>query len=476
MIPWRTRPSTDPPEPVANFDSATTLLRALAHCLDGEDFPALGIAPPSLAPIVPLGNYLPRAVRRRLYRFGSAQEAIDPDSLGDVRIEDFREWVIEQYPDREYPAVMIGSTNGAAVYLAALLGIPWLPQTCLVPVRRNLDPDDPQRDLEWASRAAAPLLDANPDIHIHQMNDPNQDRIPIQVMAYFRVKSLALGPAYERFLDRVLEPEGSIIVLDCQHEWPTTTVCDRHSFQFGGVGGIEPEEYHGGSDRIQQFLADRGVSQRRWNPPAPDADRPEAEWGFEPSILEDIEAFADEHGHGIPRLEYGHPNELSPAVSRLYRRRYEALGIRPTRLVATTFAQMDPWWTLRTGSVPLWLSFMTDPDADRLAAFLDSDGDQYDEVYLSLFSHGVDSLGLATVDRWRSILEGTSGRGSFLGVNPDAYPIDFGTYVRYNREFPRRIADRHPLAAPMPFDDFEREMRSIEGEAVRWRAETEPRA
>lgn len=467
-IMWGRDASTDPPSGVANFDSATTLLRALVHCLNDEEFPALGIAPNALAPIVPFGNYLPQRARQRLYRYGSAREALDPDQLSDVRVENFREWVVEQYPDRTYPAIMVGSTNGAAVYLAALLGIPWLPQTCLIPVRRDIDPDAPLGDAAWARNAAEPLLTANRDIRIHQMNDPNQDRIPIQVMAYFRVKSLALGPAYERFLEQCLEPGGSIIALDCGLQWPTRALGDRHVFQFGGVGGIDPQEYLDGSDRIERFLASHGSSRRRWEPPDPDADRPEAEWGFAPAMGEELAAFASEHGHPFRRLQYDHPNDLSPLVSRLYRERYESLGIPARRLVVTTFAQMDPWWTLRTGSVPHWLTFMTDPDADQLETFLRTDGAEYDDVLLSLFSHGVESVGLAGIDRWRSILDSVHGNGSFLGVDPDTYPVDFGTYVRYNREFPHRVPDRHPLASPMPYDRFEAVMADFDDDRVRW--------
>lgn len=464
------RPSvtTDPPTGLANFDSSTTSLRALAHCLHGEDFPALGIAPRSLSSIVPVGNRLPKSARQRLYRFGSAQEAINPEGLGTIRIEAFRQWVVEQYPDREYPAVMIGSSNGAGIYLAALLGIPWLPQNFLLPVRRNVHPDAPNADIEWASRAAGPLLAANDDIHLHQMNDPNQDRIPISVMAYFRIKSIALGRAYEQFLDRMLAPDGTIVVLDCQMQWPKTAVGDRHTFQFGGVGGIEPGEYQAGSDRIERFLAADGSPRRRWHPPQPTDERPEAEWGFESTLLEDINRYAADRDHSVSRMQFDHPNDLSPVVSELYRKRYHAMGIPPTRLVVTTFAQMDPWWTLRTGSVPFWLSFVTEPDADALEAYLTEEGDRYNEVFLSLFSHGVESIGLASIDRWRTILERANGRGNFLGVDPDEFPVDFGTYVRYNQQFPRKISDRYPLASPMPFDRFLDQMTSHTHSQVRW--------
>jgi hypothetical protein len=93
------------------------------------------------------------------------------------------------YPPKAYPAVAIGSSNGAAVHLWAALGIPWLPQTLLIPVARSgCSLDEPVEDAQWAQDPARLLLDANPDIQLHHMNDPVQDRLMIQRMTYFRVK------------------------------------------------------------------------------------------------------------------------------------------------------------------------------------------------------------------------------------------------------------------------------------------------
>lgn len=454
------------PAYLANFDSSTTLLRALAGYLRGEDFPALGLAPERIASILPAGNYLPESARQRLYRRGTANEAIDPEGLGDVRLEAIREWVVDRYPKRGYPAVLVGSANGAAVHFAALLGIPWLPQTFLVPVRRDLDPDDPAADFEWGEEAARPLLEANPDLKLHQMHDPNQDRLPIERMAYFRVKSLRLGPAYEGFLRTVLEPGGRIVLLDCGLEWPTTRVGDRHVFQFGCIGGLSTGEYFEGSDRVASFLAQQGSDRRRWEAPEPDGERPESEWGFEPSLGEDVERFAERHGYRVRRLDYEHPRDPSPLVADLYRSRYADLGISATRLVVETFAQVEPWWTLRTGSVPFWLSFNSEADTEAVEAYLDS-VDPYEEIYASLFSHGVESVGLASVDRWRSVLDRATKRGAFLGVDPEEYPLDYGTYVRYNAEFPDTVRARHPLST-LTFDRFEDYLDDRSDERVDW--------
>ena len=56
-------------------------------------------------------------------RIGAA-EGIDPQRLGDVNMTAVARWFADQIPDRRYPAIMIGSSNGALAHLAAALNVP----------------------------------------------------------------------------------------------------------------------------------------------------------------------------------------------------------------------------------------------------------------------------------------------------------------------------------------------------------------
>lgn len=442
------------PSALPNFDSTTVFVRAAASYLRGEEFPALGMVHPKLTPLGSQLNRLPRTARTAMYTRGGANEGVSPDDLGDVDVERFREWVVDQYPDRGYPAVVVGSSNGAAVHLAAMLGVPWLPQTFLVPVRRDVDPDAIREDIRWGAEHADPFLEANPDVSLHQMHDPNQDRLMVRKLAYFRTKSRVLGEAYEAFLETVLEPGGTIISLECEYDWPAIDLGERHSFQVGGLGGLAPEEYYEGSEAVADFLARQDADIREWDTPEPDGRMPESEWGFDPALREDVERVADERGYEIRRLGFDDPRDLSPFVADWYRERYRERDRPVERLLVQSFALVEPWWTMRTGSVPYWAAFNTQSDADFLEHYLEN-AELYDDVRMTLFGHGVDSAGLASTDRWREVLSHARNGHGFVGVDESKFPYDVETHVRYHRDLPDAIDTRHAHLPPMDIDRFD---------------------
>lgn len=446
------------PRAVADFDSAAAMLRAIARYLRGTDFPTLGTMPASLEPSMQLVgtivNAVPTRLREQVYIWSGWLEAIPPGELNTVRAEDISRWIVSEYPRRPYPAAMIGSSDGAAAHLCAALGIPWLPQTILIPVRRSgVHPDEPYQDMAWAREPARALLDANPELQLHHMHDPNQDRLMIQRMTYFRVKRLRLGEEFERFLEETLLPGATLFLLECQHRWPTTQVGERHFFQFGAVGGATPEEYRYGSERVASFLERYGSHRRRWEPPDPDGLRPEAEWGFEPTLREDVERLARRRGFRIRRIVFEEPDHMSPLVADLYRWWYHERRLRPNRLLVDSFILMEPWWTLRTGSVPYWTKFSVKPSADSVDRYLDK-VPPYDDIRIMLFSHGVNSIGLAPIERWESILRRARERGSFVGVDEDAFPRDFATFVRYHTEM-KKIEARYPIPGPLALSQLD---------------------
>lgn len=436
------------PRYVAGFDSTSAMVRALSRFLHGQDFPGMGMNPPSetLAKIV---NSLPREAREILYIYSGFGEGVSPETLGNVRAEVLTEWVTSSYPQRRYPAVAIGSSSGAHVHLNAALGIPWLPQTFLVPVRHpNLSVDEPKPAMEWAKKPAERLLEANPELQLHHMFDPNQDRLMLHKMTYFRVKLLRLTEAYKRFIEETLEPGGTLYLMECQRSYPTVRVSERHIFQFGALGGATPEEFYEGGERVERYLDHYNAHVRQWDAPEPDADRPEAEWGFEAALRDDVEQYVRYHGYGVKRIIFEEPEHLSPLVADLYRWWYRQRNIIASRLLVESFLLMEPHWALKTASVPFWMKFNMDPSAEWLEGYLDS-ADPYDEIYMMLFAHGVDAVGLPPIERWQRILKRGRKRGEFLGVEEQRYPRDFGVYPRYYNELQEKIFSRYPMPGPL---------------------------
>jgi hypothetical protein len=443
-----------PPE-IAGFDSASAMVVALARFLHGKDTPPLGKpAMRALRPVAAAATRLPVRLRESIYSgFSGAEGRPEPD-IARLDLEAVAAGIAGVYPRRRYPAVAIGSSGGALTHLCAALGVPWLPQTVLLPVRqRHVSPDDPQRAAHAFDTTARALLDRHPDVVLHHMHDPNQDRLTLRRMAYFRVKRTRLGPAYEKFLTDHLAPGGVVLVAECGQRWPATRIGERHLFQFGAIGGLPPDEYRTGSPRVAAYLRRYGVPAERWQPPPADTEGPEAEWGFEPALREDIAAFAERHGFRVRRLTFDEPEDLSPAVADLYRGWYRERGLPADRLFVDSFMLLDPWWTLRTGSVPYWTAFPVRPSLDGLHRYLDR-SDPYDHIRLALFCHGVDSAGLATAAQWRELLDRARVGGTFAGVSPGRYPSDLSTFFGYQAAL-RAVPDRHPLPAPLTLDRVE---------------------
>jgi hypothetical protein len=101
----------------------------------------------------------------------------------------------------------------------------------------------------------------------------------------------------------------------------------------------------------------------------------------------------------------------------------------------------------------VWSFFSVEDAAARPEAYLDGT-EPYDDIRLMLFSHGIESIGLARIERWEKILARAREHASFLGVDTRAFPRDFATFVRYHDAM-RAIADRYPLPEMVSLTEFE---------------------
>jgi hypothetical protein len=441
------------PRGIARFDSATAQAHALALALNGSEVASLS-GSPLLDRAMPLVNRLPRRAREWVYSIGGMSEGIAAGGARELDVAAIARWLAGLFPERRYPAAFIGSSNGALMHVAAAMGVPWLAQTFLCPVRQwAMDPDDPRRGLAAGRAVAAALSEAHPELSIHHMHDPNQDRLMLRMMSYFRLKLRRLPEAYRDFLARSL-PRGATLYIDrCTLQWPVTRTGARSVFQFGAVGGATHDEYFRGGERVRHYFKRYRSKRLRWDPPEPDDSAPEAEWGFEPALAAELHALARERGWRVVEVSFADPEAMSFLAAEIYRDWYRALGIEPRRLVIDSFILMDPRATLRLRAIPFWSVFPVEPSLRNVERFL-AQQPPFDEIDQMLFSHGTEGIGVAPLDDWRRIIGQARRRCSFLGVDERRYPRDFATFIRFQQAL-HRLAPRHEPPPPLAVERFD---------------------
>jgi hypothetical protein len=197
---------------------------------------------------------------------------------------------------------------------------------------------------------------------------------------------------------------------------------------------------------FEAYLRRYGIQKRRWESPPPDGWSPEAEWGFEPALRAEVERLARRRGWRVRRLVFTQPEDLSPLVAELYRWWYRERGLDSHRLIVESFILLEPWWMLRAGAIPFWMVFNKEPSLAAVERYLD-EAEPFDDIALTLFSHGVDSVGLPSIERWARVLGRARGGGRFVGVDPAAFPRDFAAFLRFHRDL--AVSPRWPIPAPL---------------------------
>lgn len=161
------------------------------------------------------------------------------------------------------------------------------------------------------------------------------------------------------------------------------------------------------------------------------------------------------HGDGrgpgakLERLRFSEPEDLSPLIADLFRDWYAGHGLPDSRLLVSSFLLMDPMLAMRTGSVPYWALFGTRPSLDRLAGYL-SGAAAYDDIRLTTFPHGVESIGLPGIGEWQAVLGHAGRAGQLIAIEPNRYPRHFRALTGFHRELSR--LPRVPATPPLGWD------------------------
>lgn len=373
-----TIPSSLVPRPdpiVAGRDPALAMLRAVA-CMVGGD------------------GTSPVAWRREGLRW---------DEVEHVDLDEIAAWTAGHYrTDRSYPGAVIGSPNGAMAQLCALTRMPWLPQTMTVPVQWSSSrPPTAEQALRGGAGTAAAIVERNPAVRVHQVHGDHVVPWPGHRVSSFRCKQLRLPPAYTTFLDEVLAPGAPVLVLADESPWPVTTVSEHHLFQIGCRRAQAVEERAHGR-RAGSALP--GVLPRRQQgdvaavgEPRPDSLAPEAEWGLDPELTDDVARWAHRTGHPLRHIRIPGPHALAAPVSDLHRNRARSCGQPDTTLTVSTAA---PLMARTAGHVPYWVAPPLRQALTGLTAYLADAG--YDAVEVRLHPVGDRNPGYR---EWHRLLE-----------------------------------------------------------------------
>ena len=395
------------PEPAA-FDSGARAVGEAAEALTGRGQGILEAYPPGSFLFLGLLSLLPEPWRVAGLDWGiSLGAGAPPTSAASLNAETLFSWCVRRYPNTEmHPTIVVGSPNGAAAHLAALLRAPLLTGSLLLAFRR---PSTPPDDVAKAQEHAEPLLEAltrarnatAPWEAVHHV-DPVHDRLLVKHLALIRVKLHALPEVYSEFIRERLEPGGTLVLINCVYRWPQYRLSDEAYVQVGGLGGVSPAEYR-----------------RRWTLSYPLEVRRESEWGCPEPFAESVRAFAAREGFELLEIRLDHPW----AYSRLAYRAYLACeGVRNRWVFLDCFTHQNPRTNVRTGIPGLWLPFNTEDAFEQAEAFL-KDKD-FERIYLALVPSIPPAPDTVPLERWQALLSEHGRDVRLVGIRPRSYPAD----------------------------------------------------
>lgn len=435
--------------------SSPIVTRAVAAGLRGEYVENYPLPKWKQAALLGLGLLPQGAAQFALSRF-QALAGLPPQMMDGFRIETLIRERLADYDGltRPFPAVTVGAAlGGATTYLSLAVNGPFLPQAFVVSLKGGAPDGDVRQYLNRSLDLARRLSEAQPALFTIQHYDPVHDGWLTRYVNHLRFKLLDLPPAYAEFIEQRLEPGGAVIFLEGGAQWLRYRLGERSVFQVGGWGGIPPEEFLQGSQRLERYARRAGLKFSHWALDGFPLERgPESEWGSEPGLGEALAAFCQARGFRFIRLSLPHPNDFSRLAFAAAARLLEKEGRQPAGTLIETFSQFDATAALQTGLLPLWLVFNTQDSLEYLNAMRPRfpAGKPVFFSPLATFSLTPD---LVTWQAWEEALRGLEWIN--IGARRSHYPADARAVVRWAAPL-RAWAARHahPLRARLTADEL----------------------
>ncbi|SDZ45239.1 hypothetical protein SAMN05444365_11811 [Micromonospora pattaloongensis] len=416
---WLATGGVPAPQQIVSPDShSRVLLAAAARALHGRDCDDL-----RYLPTLSRFRSTPEPLRRAALARAAARAAVAPDRVGDVDADRIAQWVVEQYPQRWYPGVVVGSPHGGAVHLATAMGVPWLPSEFEMAVHwPHGSVDDAAGALVYGGTMADRFLPPNPALAVRQVHDPAGRGHLVGCTITLVARWRRLPDPYRRFLGACLAPAAPMLMLRDARTWPVLDAGTRHSFQVGApASGLDPDDYVPGSERFGQVLRHTGGDRARWRAPALACPTGFAEHSVEPAFEESLRGWAEAAGSALHRVLFPRPEALSAATADLYRGWLRAAGKTGNRCVVECGRLIDPWQVVRAGMVPYWC----ENAARRTVAAAEwwlAGSAAFSSVDVLPEPPGLESEAVAGLAQWRAVASFGRRRAALDRVAVRGYP------------------------------------------------------
>lgn len=422
---------------VESFDSSTRTVREVAKVLSGKGGGVLEPYPPGSELFLWLLKLLPRSLRIAGIEWGISLAVGNPlRKLKSFATESLPKWCASQYPERKYPAIIIGSPNGAVAHLAALLEAPFLTSSFLLGFKHHMEPDDITSYYKFGKEAGNRLLERGSGIEIVTHYDPLHDRALVKSACLIRVKLKEVPKAYQEFIAGCtlanLAEEGTVqptlILINCDYPWPQYKVGEDSYLQVGGLGEVSGEE----------FLA-------KWSLDLAQDVRAESEWGCPETFASSVKEFATANGFPLLELKFDHPERYSLLAYQAY---LKAAGVRKTELIMDCFTYLNPYTNVLTGVPSLWLPFNTRDSYVFAEEFLDDK--RCPRIYLALVPSFAKSPDTVSLREWEELLA-QKGKLKLLGIDAKTFPADPLAPFSFNRAM-RQLRREYKLRQRLKLD------------------------
>jgi hypothetical protein len=426
--------------------SSPIVTRAVAAGLRGQfcdnyEFPGW-----QKAVLLALGALPQGAARFAISRFESVT-GLPPSVLDDFQMDDLVRARLADYDGLPgpFPAIITGAAlGGATAYLCLALGGPFLPQAFVITLKGGSPDGDVNFYLRQSLERALKIADKNPGLMTIQHYDPVHDGWMTRWVNHVRFKLLALPAAYAEFVKSRLEPGGAVVFLDGGAAWLHYRLGSGSVFQVGGWGGIPPEEFLEGSQRIHAYAQQAGLKFTDWKLKDYPLERgPESEWGSEPGLAEALEKFCKAEGFRFVCIPLAHPNDFSRLAFNCAKRLLEKEGRAPAGVLVEMFSQFDSNAAMQSGLLPLWLIFNTDDSLDYLKEMRAEFPAEKPVFFspLATFSLPPDRV---PFDEWAAALEGFEWIN--IGTRRSHYPADARALVKWAEPLRNWVAEnQHPI-------------------------------